>query len=128
MKKKKKATKGQRVIGRPFKKGQSGNPKGMKPRPKEHLALMGIEKFRLQQIYSKLAHCTEAELEANENNPKLDIKTKIVSGILLRSKDRDYHAWESFLNRIFGKPKESVSHDIQGKLSLIEIVKGIEDE
>ncbi len=121
MKTKKKVAKsqstGRRGKGRPFKKGQSGNPKGMTPRSPEEKALLGIEKWRLETLYTQLAHLTQKELEKIRDSSKTDMKTKIVTKLMLKSgnKSGDGREWERLVSRIFGRPPETVKLGNEGE-------------
>ena len=79
----------------PFKKGQSGNPKG---RPKK---LPQLDKL-LDQVLGV------------ENNEKSEAE-KILRSLLTRAKKGDVRAAEILLDRAYGKPKQAIDLTTNGE-------------
>lgn len=113
--------------GRPFKKGQSGNVKGGPKKTPQQRAVDEIERWRLDNLYTEIAHLTIYELKAKEKDVMIDAKTKAVVSLFLKATNGDGWEWERLLSRRFGKPRESIALDVSGKLSLIDIARQVED-
>lgn len=114
---------------KPWKKGQSGNPNG---RPKKLVSQLFInKKFSLSQIndiIQQLVGCEEKELEKIVESDNATMIEKTVAQALLKSFNKgNLDSIETLLNRIYGKPSESVDITSQGQRIdnkiQIEIVK-----
>jgi Glu-tRNA(Gln) amidotransferase subunit E-like FAD-binding protein len=112
-----------------WKKGESGNPNG---RPKKLVSqLMINRKFSMSQIndiIQQLVGLTQPELQEISFADNATMIEKTVAEALLKSLQRgNLDAIETLLNRIYGKPQESVDITTKGdkvdnKIQ-IEIVK-----
>ena len=99
----------------PFKKGQSGNPKG---RPKKFVLTLKKEGYKLTEIndtIQAMVSMTIDELKAVYENDKSTILEKTVASALRASlKKGQLDSIETLLNRVYGKPKEKMDITTQG--------------
>jgi Glu-tRNA(Gln) amidotransferase subunit E-like FAD-binding protein len=99
-----------------WKKGESGNPNG---RPKKLVSqLMLNRKFSMSQIndiIQQLVGCEESELTKIVEAENATIIEKTVAQALLKSLQRGtLDSIETLLNRIYGKPQESMDITTKG--------------
>jgi hypothetical protein len=99
------AEKQQRVIGRPFKKGQSGNPKG---RPK------GTENFS-----TKFRRFIEKIAENNKITPE-EVEEQLLAIGYKEAKAGNYSFWRDLHDRVYGKPIQPMEH--KGDVEIIRNV------
>ena len=103
-KKKTKKKKSNRVIGTPFKKGQSGNPKG---RPKEAPEVKAAKRALKEELAKVSDLLTMSPEEAAE--VLADPSTSVLAGIVGRAiKKSDWKILEHIINRQVGKIKDNV--------------------
>jgi hypothetical protein len=108
-----KTAKKQRVIGRPFKKGQSGNPAG-KP--------AGLRSFKtiFEEAVKKIAK--EEQIDPNSVEVKL-VKTAIESAAMGR-----YTYYKDIFDRLYGQPTQKVEQESKQIIELsVEDKKRIDD-
>jgi len=87
---------------KPFKKGQSGNPKG---RPK-----------KLPQLDVLMA-----EVLGEENKDGLTAAEAILKALRAKAAKGDVRAAEVLLDRAYGKAKQSIEHDLNKSIESITI-------
>ena len=100
----------------PFKKGQSGNPKG---RPKKYVLTLKKEGYKLTEINDTIQAMVSMNIEElkkvyeNENSTILE---KTVAAALRNGlKKGQLESIETLLNRVYGKPKEKMDITTQGE-------------
>jgi len=100
----------------PFKKGQSGNPKG---RPKKYVLSLKKEGYKLTEINDTIQAMVSMNIEElkkvyeNENSTILE---KTVAAALRNGlKKGQLESIETLLNRVYGKPKEKMDITTQGE-------------
>lgn len=86
--------------GRPFKKGQSGNPKGK---------LKGTENFKtlFKRAIEKLAKDT--------NEKPDEILLDIVGKAIGEARNKNIAYYKDLIDRLYGKPKETIDHTTDGE-------------
>jgi hypothetical protein len=95
--------------GAPFKKGTSGNPDGRPVLPPEVKALKSVTNEQIKEVMDLLLHKNVEELEQladSESEPAL--KVLYAAGVLRAVKEGNPAHIELVLNRVLGKPKDSV--------------------
>ena len=100
----------------PYKKGQSGNPKG---RPKKWVSTLTDSGYKMSEvrdcILAMMAMNME-ELKDAFDNPNATALEKTVAGAIRRSISRgSLYSMETLMDRVFGKPKETVDSAIEFK-------------
>jgi hypothetical protein len=98
--------------GRPFKKGQSGNPKGMAAMPKELRDLRRHTAAEIRLLIAMLLRSTREEVEAAEANEQEPILNRIFAQVLIKTYETgNFMTLDSVLNRLIGKVKERFEID-----------------
>lgn len=97
-----------------FKPGQSGNPKGSIPMPKEIKALRSIHAFELQEIYNKykdvsIKQIKKLSADAEHGKRELPIIEHIYIRALAKALNDPKHL-DKILDRVIGKPKMVIEH------------------
>lgn len=100
----------------PFKKGQSGNPKG---RPKKYVLSLKQEGYKMTEIndtIQAMVGMNVEELKKVYENDKATILEKTVAAALRKGLQKgDLANIETLMNRIYGKPKEKVDITTNGE-------------
>lgn len=100
----------------PFKKGQSGNPKG---RPKKYVLSLKQEGYKMTEIndtIQAMVGMNVDELKKVYENEKATILEKTVAAALRKGLQKgDLANIETLMNRIYGKPKEKVDITTNGE-------------
>lgn len=100
----------------PFKKGQSGNPKG---RPKKYVLSLKQEGYKMTEIndtIQAMVGMNVDELKKVYENEKATILEKTVAAALRKGLQKgDLSNIETLMNRIYGKPKEKVDITTNGE-------------
>lgn len=101
---------------KPFKKGQSGNPKG---RPKKYVLSLKQEGYKMTEIndtIQAMVGMNVDELKKVYENDKATILEKTVAAALRKGLQKgDLANIETLMNRIYGKPKEKVDITTNGE-------------
>jgi hypothetical protein len=99
----------------PFKKGQSGNPKG---RPKKYVLSLKTEGYKMTEINDTIQAMVGMnidELKKTLENDKATILEKTVAAALRKGLLKgDLNNIETLMNRVYGKPKEKVDITTNG--------------
>jgi len=114
--------------GKAFKNGNKiGVGNGRPKLSEDQKEWRDIEKWRLERIYTEIAHIPARETMNKSKDFDLDTKVKVVAGLFVKAMEGDGLEWERLISRLFGKPRESVKMEVSGKLSLVEVVRRIGD-
>jgi len=100
----------------PFKKGQSGNPKG---RPKKWVSTLTDSGYKIGEvrdcILAMMAMNMEELQDAFENANATALE-KTVAGAIRKSITKgSLYSMETLMDRVFGKPKETVDSHVEIK-------------
>lgn len=99
----------QNVIGKGFKKGQSGNPKG---RPRKFVSQLRDQGYKLSEVNDAiqvLLSMNLAELKAVYENQDATVLEKTIAAAIRKSIEKgSLYSIETLLTRVYGKPKETV--------------------
>ena len=100
----------------PFKKGQSGNPKG---RPKKWVSTLTDSGYKMSEvrdcILAMMAMNMEELQDAFENTNATALE-KTVAGAIRKSITKgSLYSMETLMDRVFGKPKETVDSHVEIK-------------
>lgn len=96
---------------KPFKKGQTGNPKGSSSKQRALGAISRLTGEALADLGSTLLYGTEASLEAMLTDPKATVLSKWTAKLITHSMiEGDAAVYNAVLNRIVGKVKERIEH------------------
>jgi hypothetical protein len=89
-----------KVVGRPFEKGESGNPNGRPLGQKNYATLY-------REALIKLA-------ELNGKTPE-DLETEIISKGLMSARAGDYRFYKDVLDRLLGTAVQKIDHSTLGE-------------
>lgn len=103
--------------GKPFKPGQSGNPKGRKPKDHEQKAVEELNHIAIQQLLNTFMHLPEPELKKIMKDPKLPIIHKAFIQCLIKAGQGQLPHLDLVMDRTVGKVpegKRDISFSFQG--------------
>jgi uncharacterized protein DUF5681 len=100
-----------KLVGRTWKKGESGNPKGRPPVPADIRAAQKLNRVALARVLDRMINYTQRELEQILMNPNSGILETAVGAILLKSiEEADHMRLNFILDRLIGRVKDEVEH------------------
>jgi len=113
-----------------FKKGQSGNPKG---RPRKWVSTLTDQGYKVSEVHDcilAMMAMTLDELQDAFEEDNATVLEKTVANAIRRSiKKGSLYSIETLLDRVFGKPKETLNQNMSGRIEQITIeVKRNRDE
>jgi hypothetical protein len=91
-----------------FQKGQSGNPSG-KPKGTKHVKTI-IKKY--------LSAAVDGVNPLDGTSGPLTAQERIVLSAIVKALEGDDRAREDLLNRVYGKPKETIDQTMKGKIKI----------
>lgn len=95
-----------------FKKGQTGNPNGRPTVPKEIREFKKLTAQQVEEIVSTLLYATETDIKDLLANPEASQLKRIVASILMATfESGNMTQFDQLLNRVIGKPKETIRHE-----------------
>lgn len=98
---------------KPFKKGQSGNPKG---RPKKFVTLlkeMGYKRSEINDTIQAMLAMDMAELKDVWDDKNATILEKTIASAMKKSIEKgSLYSMETLLSRVFGMPKQEIEQTI----------------
>jgi len=114
----------------PFKPGQSGNPNG---RPRKYVSLLKEQGYKVSEINDTIQAMMSMDLEELKSvwdNPRATILEKTIASAMRKSLEKgSLYSLETLLNRVFGKPKETVDTtnktELTGKIQVEVITSGV---
>lgn len=116
-----------KVVGRPFKKGESGNPKGPGVLPPEVRKIRALTHEEIRVVGEMILLHTVEELSEIAKDPKTDALKAWIISVTLKSIDRgDMASLNALLDRLVGKVVSKV--EVQGSLhSQLVAIMGSKD-
>ncbi len=103
----------------PFKKGQSGNPKG---RPRKFVCLlkdMGYNKQDIDTTIQNMMAMTIEELAEVFKDSKATVLEKTVANAIKKGIEKgSLYSMETLLSRVYGSPKQEVDQTIKATLNI----------
>jgi hypothetical protein len=95
--------------GRPFKKGESGNPKGSSARRKELGKVTALTNEQVLEVGSMILEGNMQDLHALAADPEATVLKQWLSSLILKSvTESDAPIFTAVMARMLGKPKEAV--------------------
>jgi hypothetical protein len=105
--------------GTQFKKGESGNPEG---RPRKYVSLLKEQGYKLSEVNDAiqvLISMNEDELHEVLDNENATILEMTIAKAMINSlSSGSLNSVETLLNRVYGKPKETVDQNINGDFNI----------
>jgi hypothetical protein len=105
-----------------WKKGQSGNPKG---RPRKWVSTLTDQGYKSSEVHDcilAMMAMTLDELQDAYENENATVLEKTVANAIRRSiKKGSLYSIETLMDRVFGKPKETVNQNMSGRIEQITI-------
>lgn len=97
--------------GKPFPKGQSGNPSGSSARARDLRAIAALTTAELDQIGAFLLKGTRDDLKEIHRDPTASIILVWTASLIVASMQKgDPSFWKALLERLIGRCKETVMH------------------
>ena len=95
-------------------KGQVLNPNG---RPKKYITLLKEQGYKLSEVNDTIQVMMAMDLEELKSvweNPKATILEKTIANAMRKSLEKgSLYSIETLMNRVYGKPKETVDNNIK---------------
>ena len=105
--KQQKSSTGKRVVGRPFKKGVSGNPKGKEPTPYAVYKLKKYTRELVAEMVNELLEMSTDRLSRFILEPDTPALKFAIGKAILRE---DFNAIDKILDRCIGKVSQKIEH------------------
>lgn len=103
-----------KLLGKPFQKGQSGNPNGRPKLPKDVVEAKQLNRVELERVLNRLIHKTEPELNEVINSNDSTSFEKLIANIIVKGiRQGDQMRANFLLDRLVGKVKEHVEHTVR---------------
>jgi hypothetical protein len=95
-------------------KGQVLNPNG---RPKKYITLLKEQGYKISEVNDTIQVMMAMDLEELKSvweNPKATILEKTIANAMRKSLEKgSLYSLETLMNRVYGKPKETVDNNIK---------------
>lgn len=102
-----------------FKPGKSGNPKG---RPRKYVSLLKEQGYKISEIndcIQAMMAMTLSELKEVWDNPQATVLEKTIAAAMKKSIEMgSLYSIETLLDRVYGKPKETVDNTVSGAIKV----------
>ena len=109
---------------KPYKKGQSGNPKGAPRKLISTLKNIGYTKAEAANTINSMLAMTLEELKDVYEKKESTILEKTIANALKKSLEKgSLYSLDTLLNRTHGKPTEMVELQADSKVTMIEIIE-----
>jgi hypothetical protein len=100
-----------KVVGKPFKKGQSGNPGGLTPLAKELRSARRLTKEKFIDLVSLMNGASHEEMQRILGNPETTALTMMVIKVYMQIIETgNMKDFDVLLNRLIGKVKDETEH------------------
>lgn len=102
--------KGKKTGGRPFEKGQSGNPSGRPKETEQDKIVKKLTKETFNDLCEKMMTCTKDELaDIIASSVPYEVEL-FIRHMLALGESPDWHSYEKYLSRRIGKVIDQVEH------------------
>lgn len=104
---------------KPYKKGQSGNPKG---RPRKYVSLLKEQGYKVAEVndcIQAMMSMTLDELKEVWDNKQATVLEKTIASAIKKSIERgSLYSIETLLTRVYGKPRETADINNTGEITI----------
>lgn len=98
-----------------WKKGESGNPKGRPQKPVLQLKKAGYKLHEINDTIQTLLNLTVEELKEVWDNPNATLLERTIASAIRKGIEKgNLDSVETLLNRVYGKPKDSLDVTTKG--------------
>lgn len=115
-------TEKKKVPGIPFKKGQSGNPKGRPRIPEDLKMIRALTRSQLKEIGDAIVCENRDKLREILSDPASSVLQVWISSVAMKSIQKgDFHSLDALLNRLIGKVKDEMDLNIKPAVKIIDL-------
>lgn len=109
--------------GKKWAKGVSGNPKGRPALPPEVREFKKLTIIELKEVCSMVMACSYEELQLMLTDEKASVIQRMAASLAINAiKKGNTFAWDALLNRLVGKPKETLKMEGEARPQTVHLI------
>jgi len=118
-----------KVIGRPFKKGESGNPRGRPALPPDLRKQIAKDKVSFLKLLLRYLSLTHEQRHARVSGPEVTGAEEIIHGLINKASTGDGPATKIILDTAFGKIHDDDDSEFSDEdIRILNRVKELRDQ